>query len=110
MEKRKFKRFPTNLSGVIVIDGKSYVGQLKNISEEGVGYLCMLDFFYDYKGITPKNKVKLIFEKTSNNDVINIDCKIKWTNSHSSDSSHPFLGLKVLNPPNAYMNLVDTLE
>jgi len=95
---------------VIVIDGKSYVGQIKNISEEGVGYLSMLDFFCDYKGITPKNKVELIFEKTSNNYVINLDCEIKWTNSHSSDSSHPFLGLKIINPPNAYKSLVNTLE
>jgi hypothetical protein len=111
MEKRKFKRFPTNLYGVIIIDKKSYVGQLKDVSEEGIGYLSMLDFYYEHNGVTPKKKVKLIVEKTFNYDKeINLDCEIKWTNSYSSDSSKPFLGFKVLNPPNTYKKLVNSLE
>ena len=98
MEKRKFKRFPTNLTGVIIIESKSYVGHLKNISEEGVGFLSMLDFFYYQRWIAPKNKVTLTFE-TPSDDLISLDCEIKWTKGHSSDSSQPFVGLKIINPP-----------
>jgi hypothetical protein len=39
MNNRKSKRFPTNITGVIIIEGKSYVGNLMNISEEGVAIL-----------------------------------------------------------------------
>jgi len=94
---------------VIIIEGKSYIGYLKNLSQEGIEYLGMLDFYHYHKEINPKKKVKLIVEKTINNNVINLDCEIKWTNSHLSDSSKSFLGLKVLNPPITYKNLVNAL-
>ena len=110
MEKRKFKRFQTNLNGVIIIYGSSYVGYIKDISTEGVGYLSLLHFYYYHKGITHEKKVKLIIDKTFNSDVINLDCEIRWTNSHLIDASQPFLGLKVSNPPNTYKYLVNTFE
>ena len=109
MEKRKFKRFPSDLTGMIIIDGKSYVGHLHNISEEGVGYLSMLDTFYYPKKITPKKSVTILFNNTSEN-LISLDCEIIWTTGHSNEPSKPFFGLKILPPPNPYKDLVSTLE
>ena len=34
MERRQFKRFPTDLTGAMIIEGKSFVGYLENISEK----------------------------------------------------------------------------
>ena len=110
MERRKFNRFPSSLTGVIIIEGKSYIGYLKNLSQEGIEYLGMLDFYHYHKEINPKKKVKLIVEKTINNNVINLDCEIIWTKGRSSDSSKPFIGIKILNPPNSYIDLINTLK
>jgi hypothetical protein len=109
MEKRKFKRFPSNFTGMIIIEGKSYVGHLKNISEEGVGYLSMFDSFYYPKKLTLNKMVTILYKNNSNN-TISLDCEIIWTKQHSSDPSKPFFGVKILNPPNTHKNLVNTLE
>ena len=109
MEQRKFKRFPTNVTGMIMIEGKSYVGHLKNISEEGIGYLSMLDSFYFPKRIPPKKTVTILFNTTTDK-VISLDCEIIWTKDHSGDPSKPFFGLKILNPSNSHKDLVNTLE
>ena len=109
MGKRKFTRFPTYLTGVILIEGKSYVGQLKNISEEGVGYLSMLDSFYYQNSIAPNKMVTILFKNTSDY-LISLNCEIMWAKEHSSDSSKPYFGFKIIDPPNTLKELVNTLE
>ena len=109
-ERRRFKRFPIDFTGVLIIQGESYVGHVKNVSEEGVGYLSILDFYIYHNDLLPNKEVSLILEDTLNDNVINLDCEIIWTHMQSTGSSRPFVGLKVLNPPSAYKYLVNNLE
>ncbi len=109
MKNRKSKRFPTNITGVIIIEGKSYVGNLINISEEGVGYLSMLDSFYYQNSIAPKKMATILFKNTSDY-LISLNCEIMWAKEDSSDSSKPYFGFKIKDPPNTLKELVNTLE
>ncbi len=93
----------------MLIEEKSYVGHLENISEDGVGYLSMLDSFYYQNRIAPRKMVTILFKNTSNY-IISLNCEIIWTKGHLSDSSKPFIGMKILNPPNTHKDLVNTLE
>lgn len=106
MERRRFKRFPTDLSGVIIIQENSYVGNIKNISEEGVGYLSMLDFFYDATRQFPHKRVTLIIETT---EMFNLDCEIVWSGNDTGETSRPFFGMRIMNPSDAFRKFVQSL-
>ena len=108
VERRLFKRFPANLNGTIILEGKRYIGQLKNLSESGIGFHSLLDCFYYQRAIAPDKKVTLVFSDSSNNE-LSLNCEIRWANELSDDSSKPFFGFKILNPSNAHKDFVNTL-
>lgn len=108
MKKKISKRFPTDLRGVIILDEKRYVGNLKNVSEEGICYLIS-DCVYKNITIIPKKRVKVVFLNPSDK-VLSLNCEIIWSDGPSIDSSKSYLGLKVIDPTQTYKDFVNTLE
>ena len=108
MKKRISKRFPSELRGVIILEEKRYVGNLKNVSEEGICYLIS-DYVYKNLTINPEKKVKLLFLNPSNK-VLSLNCEIIWSDGPSIDSSKSYLGLKVIDPAKTYKDFVNTLD
>ncbi len=108
VERRLFERFPVNLNGIIILERKRYIGQLENVSESGIGFHILLDYFYYQREIAPGKKVVLVFSSPSNNE-FSLNCEIRWANGLSDDSSKPFFGLKILTPLNAHKDFLKTL-
>ena len=107
MQNRISKRYSTNLRGVIILDGKKYPGNLSNVSEEGIGY--NFPNYINEKAITHRKTAKLFFSPHENN-ILSLDCEIRWYNGPSIDSSKSFLGLKILNSPYKYKNFINSFE
>ncbi len=108
MKKKISKRFSTDLKGVIFIEEKRYVGNLKNVSEEGLCYLIS-NFVYKNISIIPGIKVKVVFLNSSEK-VLSLNCEIIWSDGPSRDSSKSYIGMKVIDPVKRYKDFVNTLE
>ena len=106
MQNRLYKRYSTNLRGVIIFDGKKYPGNLSNVSEEGIAY-CFPNYIKK-EAIIPKKTAKLFFSPYKE-AVLSLDCEIRWYKGPSINSSKSFLGLKIINPPENHKNYVRSL-
>lgn len=107
MKNRISKRFPTDLKGVIVLEEKRYVGNLKNVSEEGICYLIS-DCVNKNITIIPEKKVKILFLNPSDK-VLSLNCEIVWSDGPSRNSSKSCIGMKVIDPENTYKDFVNSL-
>src|SRR4030042_2542903 len=99
-KERRFKRFDTSLNAVIISGRKKYTGNIRNISEEGIG--CIIsDFINEKKDFAAGKLVSLILLTPSKN-TLGLNCEIRWLSELSSTSQNKYIGAKIINPPVMY--------
>jgi hypothetical protein len=107
MEKRSSKRKSINLKANIIIDGNTYNGFIKNVSESGIGYLITSSIHIS-KDFTPVKKIKLNFQIPANEDMTLL-CEVIWFLRTSSDAEILTLGMKIIDPPQQYAEWIKNL-
>jgi hypothetical protein len=105
MTERRSERFETNLHAVIICNGRRYRGNIRNISEEGVG--CVIsDFINETNGFAAGRLVNLIL-LTPSKDTLSLNCEIRWLSVTSSASQKNFMGAKIISPSGMYKRFFD---
>jgi hypothetical protein len=103
MKKRRFKRYIARFHLVVLAKGKSYVGSLENVSEEGLA--CIISSVNKpEKDLIPEEKIKLIISSPTG-DTFSLNCEIKWTNSHFKNE-YFCIGAKIIGPTEKYKEFV----
>ncbi len=104
-ERRKSKRIPFKSNADITFAGKSYLGSIQDISEQGVQYILtsLSEVSSDF---IPERKSDLIL-KTPSGKKYKLKCEVKWY-VRGKDKSMT-LGMKISNPPPKYKELIASL-
>ena len=107
MEKRRHKRIYIHLKARITVDEQTYDGYIENISESGIGYLMsspgrFKDDFLSNKSID----LNLLMQP---DNMIVLDCIATWAKRGMVSDKTIGVGMKILDPPNEYINWVNTL-
>lgn len=103
---RRFKRFETSLNAVIISGNRKYTGNIRNVSEEGIG--CVIsDFIRETKDFAAGKLVSLILLTPSKN-TLSLNCEIRWLSELSSVSQKKHIGAKIINPSAMYKRFFDT--
>lgn len=108
MERRYSKRIPSNLKATIVSEGKRYEGSIENISEGGVEYL-LTSLIHVSGEFKPDKEMQLSFQMPSG-ETLNLTCEVKWYLKDSPEEETMVVGMKIIEPPQEYMELVKHLE
>ena len=107
MDKRQFKRNIVNIQAELICDDMRCASFIENLSEEGIYIVTApADASLDFK---PDTSAELKFELPSGGKQ-HLNCKIKWsykTPPHGLTSS---IGMKVIDPPAAYREALQTLK
>jgi hypothetical protein len=104
MEKRHSERLLCHLKAKIISAGKTFDGFIENVSEEGLEYLIS-SLIQVPEDFTPEKMIKLIFQNHSG-ETINLTCEAKWFLRSSPDSKTLTVGMKIINPPQEYRELI----
>lgn len=104
MERRHLKRLYLHMKARIVLDEKEYDGYIENISENGIGYLLSASF---------KPRDELLSDKISElivdippDTTVRLKCTVMWTKKGVFSSTTIGLGMKVINPPQEYIDWI----
>ena len=116
-QKRISMRFPVNLNSVITSGFRSYLGFIENVSEEGLAYIRVErdTFTLTLKEFTPEKIINIIIV-VPDSETLNLNCRIKWSSLLSSPwyllHDYPTLGIgmKIIEPPEKYMEYLETLH
>lgn len=107
-ERRKKKRVPFKSNASIVHSGgKYYAGSTQNVSEEGLEYLLtsLPDVSSDF---IPEKEIDMVMYDPSGKQY-KLYCEVKWY-LRGNDSDSPLtLGMKIMDPPPRYKELISTL-
>ena len=106
-ERRNSKRIPFKSNADITFAGKSYMGMIQDISEQGVQYLLtsLPDVSRDF---VPERKNDLIL-KDSSGKKYKLQCEVKWYVRGKGKDKSMTLGMKISNPPPKYKELIASL-
>ena len=108
MEERKNKRCPVTLRARIFSEGRSFEGLISDVSEEGLGY-NLTTFIESADSFIPNKIMGLSFSLPSG-VVVEMKGEIRWFVKPSSDKKGLFLGLILVDPPEAYTNWLQTFD
>ena len=102
MERRQSKRIPVNLDAKIISEDKVFDGIIENMSEDGLEYF-MTSFVKVSGNFTPAKSIKLNFRIPSG-EMMALNCELIWFLETSPEEK--LIGMKVLNPPQTYKEIV----
>lgn len=108
LDRRAYKRIPVNLNAKIIINGKTYIGIIKNVSEEGVEYFITTSIEVS-EDFTLKKIIELNFQIPSG-ELLNLICEMNWFLRASLYDKTLTLGMKIIDPPIRYKEFVNTLQ
>lgn len=96
-----------SLDAKVILDGTTYEGLIRDVSECGLGYL-MTSLNGTVNDFTPEKTIMLIF-KTSSGETLNLNCEVKWFLKSSPSDDKLTLGMKVSELNAEYEEYVKTL-
>ncbi len=99
MEKRTFKRIPTNISVRFFCGPKEYFGTVTNLSEKGM-------FINTESSFPLQLQLKILMPWQS--DTLWLHAMVK--SFGTSDSSYNGVGVELVSPPTKYLEFVDGLK
>jgi len=107
-ERRNSKRIPFKSNADITFAGKSYMGTIQDISEQGVQYLLtsLPDVSKDF---VPERKNDLILKDPSGKKY-KLQCEVKWYVRGKGKDNSMTIGMKISNPPPKYKELIASLK
>ena len=108
MERRKSERLPFSSGASIVFRDRSYAGAIENISEDGVEYL-VTSTIQTTEDLTPEKLIELNFQTPSGSN-ISLKCEVKWFLRTPGDGKTLTLGMKIIDPPAEYRELIKDLN
>ena len=108
MEQRNNKRCPVTLRAKILSEGRAFEGLISDVSEEGLGY-NLTTFVESADSFIPHKIMELSFRLPSGEEV-EMKGEIRWFVKPSSDKKGLFLGLILVDPPEAYTNWLQTFD
>ncbi len=97
-----------NLNSNIYSGGKTYAGNLEYISNEGMEYILSSSIKVS-KDFTPSQIIQLSFQ-TPLGSSIKLTCNVICFLRSEPEDKTLTMGMKVLNPPPQYIELIDTLK
>jgi hypothetical protein len=97
-----------NLNSNIYSGGKTYAGIIEYISNEGMEYMISSSIKVS-KDYTPPQKIQLNF-LTPLGSALNLTCNVICFLRSESEDNTLTMGMKVLNPPQQYMEFLETLK
>jgi hypothetical protein len=95
MEKRQAKRITVGYKAEIVYDGKSFECVIENLSSTGA-YIITASISAE-TNFKPQETLELKFE-SGPGEVINLQCRIKWSKKTQPHHLTNRIGLEILNP------------
>jgi hypothetical protein len=106
-ERRQSKRIPFKSNADITFAGKSYLGSIQDISEQGVQYILtsLSDVSSDF---IPERNSDLILKDPSGKKY-KLKCEVKWYVRGKGKDKSMKLGMKIPNPPSKYKELIASL-
>ncbi len=107
MEGRRSQRIVTTLDAELILNENNYTGVIENISKDGI-YMRTLPANIPMEfatGTKLELKVKLPSEET-----LILHCEIMRSNNISSDGLTSGIGMKVIDPPSEYDDLLKKQE
>ena len=87
--------------------GKSYVGTIQDVSEQGVQYI-LTSFAEVSSDFVPERKNDLVLKDPSGKKY-NLKCEVKWYVRGKGKDKSVTLGMKISNPPPKYKELIASL-
>lgn len=106
-ERRRSKRVPFISNADITLAGRSYIGSIKDVSEEGVQYLLALlpEVSNDF---VPGSMNELVIKDPSGKKY-KLNCEVKWYLRGKGTDRSLTLGMEIKNPPPKYRELIASL-
>ena len=103
MEKRRSKRIIVSLEAEILSEDRSFAGIIENLSNEGLYVKIVpaktpVDF-------TPGKPLKFIIQLPTG-ETLNLNCELKWLCNDTSYDLSGRAGMKIINPPPEYIDLL----
>ncbi len=96
MERRLSRRISVSFKTEIISGGTSYSGITDNLSEKGINIITSpAEPAID---VTPGTSLKLNF-LTDNNEILNLQCTVKWSNKNSPFGLANRIGMEIIDPP-----------
>ena len=106
-ERRKAKRVPFRSNADITFAGKSYMGAIQDVSEEGIQYL-LTSFPEVSSDFVPEKAMDLVLKDPSGKK-FKLSCEVKWYLKGKDGDTSLTMGMKITNPPLRYKELINSL-
>lgn len=108
MSTRISRRIDVQIKAEIVFDGISYAGSIKNVSENGLGYL-ITSSLPDPEKLAPLKIVQINFQ-TPSGKIFNLSGKTVWFSKTLPYGKTLILGVKIIDPPQSYKEWIKKLD
>ncbi len=106
-ERRKSKRILFVSNADMKFAGKSYVGTIQDVSEEGVQYI-LTSFPEVSSDFVPERKNDLVLKDPAGKQY-KLKCEVKWYIKGKGKDKSLTMGMKISNPPPKYKELIASL-
>jgi len=104
MENRACERISDSLDAEITLDGVNYSGIIMNYSDEGLFLVSAT--VYEIDEVDEKTEMEIRCTLPSEEEV-SLRCEVKWSNKKDSPYGVSLnLGMKILDPPEKYMEFI----
>jgi hypothetical protein len=107
MRERSSRRMDVHIKAEIALNGKTYAGYVKNVSEKGLGYF-IASSLPDPGMLAPLNTVEMRFQAPSG-QTYDLRCKIIWFSKTLPHGNTLILGMKIIDPPETYKEWIKKL-
>jgi ACT domain-containing protein len=107
MERRHHKRITIRLNAESITGDTNFSVFIENVSESGISMITAPSSIP--KDFTQDQTIKLQL-KLSSKEILGLRCKVKWSHRTAPRSSEYSVGLEIIEPPEAYINFVRTLQ
>ena len=106
-ERRKKKRVPLKLNANIISAGKSYKGEIQEVSEQGLQYILnsLLEVASDF---VPEKTSDLVLKDPSGKKY-KLRCEVQWYLRGKGSDKSLTLGMKITDPTSKYKELIASL-
>lgn len=106
MERRRSKRIKVNLKAERISCTDNCSVFIEDLSESGIS---MLTTNTKKKNYVPGTEIDLELE-LSTGETMNLNCNVKWAYDNSPEDPTNHVGLEIVDPPNKYMEFLETLH
>jgi hypothetical protein len=107
MERRRGKRITVSLKAERLSCTKNCSVFIENLSEDGIHIVtapAKNPYIFE-----PGVEVELKLE-TNNGETINLQCNVKWSYDNSPEDLTNSVGLEIIDPPQKYIEFINTLN